>query len=125
VINGVQAAKPISFLRTDGYRIDLWTIGDLWNYPLGEEMEFVPNDYSKDWVEFREVDGLFAAQVVPVTQVPWKEYETSGTIVLENKYIENGDPMISGKMYLTIMDKGKQLYYLDGVSFRTGSWEEP
>jgi hypothetical protein len=57
--------------------------------------------------------------------VPWKEYETSGTIVLENKYIENGDPMISGKMYLTIMDKGKQLYYLDGVSFRTGSWEEP
>jgi hypothetical protein len=113
------------FITPDGYRIYLWTLGDLWNYPLGEEMEFVPNDYTKDWVEFAEVDRLFAAQVPSVDQVPWKEYETSGTIVLENKYIENGDPMISGKMYLTIRDEGKQLYYLDGVSFRTGSWEEP
>jgi hypothetical protein len=39
-----------SFFTPDGYRIYLWTIGDLWNYPLGEEMEFLPNDYTKDWV---------------------------------------------------------------------------
>jgi hypothetical protein len=112
------------FFTPDGYRIDLWTIGDLWNYPLGEEMEFVPNDYTKDWVEFYQMIGpLIANEHISVGDVQWKEYETSGTIVLENKYIENGDRMISGKMYLTIRDEGKQLYYLDGVSFRTGSHE--
>jgi hypothetical protein len=114
------------FFSYNGYRIYLYTSGDFWNYPLGEEMEFQPNDYTIDGVgvEFGELVGpMMADQISTVSDFEWKDYETSGTIVLENKYIENGDRMISGKMYLTIRDQGKQLYYLDGVSFRTGSYE--
>jgi hypothetical protein len=121
--SGFDLSQEHHFYSNNGYRVYLYFQGDPWHYPLGE-ITF-SDASSPDRVEFAEVASFFVVQVAFATDVEWKEYETSGSIVLEDKYIENGDPLISGKMYLTIKDEGRQLYYLDGVSFRVGSFETP
>jgi len=109
------------FFSNNGYRIYINTSGDLWNYPLGE-ITFTENDIINN-VEFKKAIGpIFADQIQNVNQQQWKDYQTSGKIVLLNKTIENNEKVISGKLFLTVKDNNQINYELNGIDFKTGSF---
>lgn len=110
------------FFSNNGYSIGMHLSGDLWNYPVGE-IEFNEDDVL-DRVEFKQLIGpLKASYIKMIRDEEWKAYETSGKIIIEEKYIEENEKVIKGRLQLTIKDNGQLIYSLDDVEFRTGSFE--
>ncbi|WP_338793241.1 hypothetical protein [Bernardetia sp. MNP-M8] len=110
------------FLSNNGFRIYLHLSKDLWLYPLGE-INFDENAQI-DKVEFKEIIGIVVTdQVGLVKETQWKNFETSGAIIIEAKYTEKGKKMIRGKINLLVKDNGQVIYNLNGIDFKTNSFE--
>ncbi|HLS29481.1 MAG TPA: hypothetical protein VK021_01350 [Flavobacteriaceae bacterium] len=119
-INHTQTHK---FFSNNGFAIYLHVAQDLWFYPLGEIT--INENNSTDSVAFKQAIGpIIADQVQNINDQEWKDYETSGKIIIENKYIEKNKKMISGKLNLLIKDNGQEVYSLNGIEFKTLSLEE-
>jgi hypothetical protein len=110
------------FFLNNGFRIYLNLSDDLWFYPLGE-INFDENSQT-DKVEFAKYTGtLVADQIQRINEEDWKNFETSGQLIIEEKYTEKGDKMIRGKINLVVKDNGETLYTLNGIDFKTNSFE--
>jgi len=53
----------------------------------------------------------------------WKNYETSGTLNIQEKYIEKNQKIVKGTLDLTAKENGVIKYNLRGIEFKTGSFE--
>ena len=110
------------FYSNNGYKMYINLSSDLWNFS-SNEIHFGDND-SNDNVDFYAYIGpLLADQLQQVNPSDWKKYTTSGTLFIDNKYIENGDKMISGRINLTVKENGSIIYMLNGVAFRIKSMD--
>lgn len=108
------------FVTNNGYYINILMSGDFWDYDLGE-YNFDDNDV-QDKVEFREaLLPLVVGHSLPVSSQQWKTYQTSGTIIVLNKYTEHNQKVVSGKLNLEIRDNGQLIHTLNGIEFRTYS----
>lgn len=111
-----------SFFSNNGFLVILKTHSDLWFYPIGE-INFNENNLN-DRVEFKEAIGpIIANQFSTINQQQWKEYETSGKIIIEEKYIEKNQKLIRGKINLFVKYNGVEVYNLNDVQFKTISFE--
>lgn len=114
-------AQEHRFFSNNGFAIYLHTAKDLSLYP-SHEIIFNEND-PIDRVDFKEVIGpIIADQLWNVDDLEWKNYETSGKIIIENTYIEKGQNMISGKLNLLVKDHGQVVYTLNDIEFKTLSF---
>ena len=110
------------FFSNNGYKIYVNTISDLWNYELGE-IVFSENANINN-VEFAKAIGpIFADQIQNINQQQWTVYQTSGKIILLSKTIENNEKVITGKLNLKITENNVTIYELNGIDFKTGSFE--
>lgn len=115
--NGIQRHQ---FVTNNGYFINMLLAGDLWDYTLGE-YSFNDDDVL-DKVEFREaIAPLVVSQAPIVGSQEWKTYQTIGKIIIQNKYTEHGQKVVSGKLNLEISDNGVLIRTLNEVEFRTYS----
>ncbi len=111
------------FFSNNGYNIDIYLMGDLWLYPLGEII-FNENDFTNK-VEFNKAVGpIIADQIQLISGQQWKNFETSGKIIIGTKYFEKNQKVISGKLNLLIKDNGNIVYKLNGIEFKTSSFED-
>ncbi|MCH7413541.1 hypothetical protein MM213_08605 [Belliella sp. R4-6] len=105
-----------------GYSITFSLSGDLWDFPI-DEIVF-GEDQELDRIDFRKAIGTKVANQSGPPYQEWKDFETSGKIIIENRYTEIGEKRISGKLNLLVKDKGEVIYKLDGIAFKTYSFEE-
>ena len=89
------------FFSNNGYVVYMHLSGDLWNYPVGE-IEFNEEDLQDKVVFTKAVGAIAADQLQNINSQIWKIYATSGKIIVENKYVEYNQKVISGKLLLTI-----------------------
>lgn len=90
--------------------LHFWHTYFWWNQPL-------------DRVIFKELIGpLKADQIKKTTQTDWKNYKTTGKIIIQEKYKEKGMNMIKGSIDLIAKENGEIKYNLSGIEFRTGSF---
>ena len=110
------------FFSNNGYRVYINTISDLWNYQLGEII-FNENDTINN-VEFAQAIGpFFADQIQNINQQQWKNYQSSGKIILLSKTTENNEKVITGKLNLKITENNLIIYDLNDIDFKTGSFQ--
>lgn len=110
------------FYSNNGFKIYIQTSGDLWLYPIGEL--FFTEDDHLDKVEFKQLIAPNQAnQIRWINEADWENYETSGSINILNKYIEEGKKVIHGTINLLAKKDGELIYDLHGVEFKTGSFE--
>lgn len=108
------------FYLNNGYKIYMKFSSDLWDY-VGTEKFFNSNS-GNDNVEFYKYIGpLLADQMQEIRNSDWKFFQTSGKIIIDNKYIENGDKIISGRINLVVQENGVIIYTLIGIKFKTKS----
>lgn len=111
-----------NFFSNNGFFITLRSQSDLWFYPIGE-INFNENNLY-DRVEFKEAIGpIIASQFQQFNLQQWKEYETSGKIVIEEKYVEKNQKLIRGKINLYVKYNGVEVYNLNNIQFKTISFE--
>jgi len=83
------------FFTNNGFIFEFNLEQDFWEIPLGE----IPfNKYSViNKINLSEQQGgIVASQSPLISQHDWKQYSTSGTIILEDKIIENNEKFIIG-----------------------------
>ncbi|WP_291724944.1 hypothetical protein [Bernardetia sp.] len=117
--NGLQLHR---FFSNNGFRVYLSLSKDLW-LQNSDEITFDENT-SLDRVDFFETIGdLKADHFKHINEQDWKTYKTSGKIIIEEKYVEKGRNMVRGKLNILVKDNGKIIYNLNGIEFRTSSFE--
>lgn len=116
---GVQKHE---FLCNNGYFITILLSGDLWDYNFGE-FSFSENDILNK-VEFKEALAPLMVGEFNAGSQQWKTYQTSGKIIVQNKYVEHNQKVVSGKLNLEIRDNGQLIYTLNGMEFKTYSLPE-
>lgn len=113
---GVQKHE---FFCNNGYFITILLSGDLWDYNFGE-YNFSENDILNK-VEFKEALAPLMFGELNAGSQQWKTYQTSGKIIVENKYTEHNQKVVSGKLNLEIRENGQLIHTLNGIEFRTYS----
>ena len=116
---GVQKHE---FFCNNGYFITILLSGDLWNYDLGE-YNFSENDVLNK-VEFKEALAPLMVGEFNAGSQQWKTYQTSGKFIVQNKYVEHNQKVVSGKLNLEIRDNGQLIHTLNGIEFKTYSLPE-
>lgn len=113
--NGNQTHR---FFSNNGFAVYLYASSNLWDYPLGE-IVFNENDVT-DKVEFKQfIEPIKADQTQNFDLQQWKNFDTSGEIIIEDKYTENDQQVIKGKLNLLIKDNGNEVYILNNIEFIT------
>ncbi len=116
--NGTQTRD---FYTNNGYHLTMQLSQDIWNY-TSDTLIFDENQ-PLDRVIFKELIGpLKADQIKKTTQTDWKNYKTTGKIIIQEKYKEKGMNMIKGSIDLIAKENGEIKYNLSGIEFRTGSF---
>ena len=70
---------------------------------------------------YKYIGPLWADQMQEIRNSDWRLFQTSGKIIIDNKYIENGDKVISGRINLIVQENGVIIYTLNGIKFKTRS----
>jgi hypothetical protein len=109
------------YVSNNGYRVEMLLSDDLWNYDLGE-IPFDEED-ALDRVNLKRLTGLVVANPSSTIPEELKTFETSGIIVIENKYMDRNIKMISGKIFMTAKDNGQLVHTLNGITFTARSFE--
>lgn len=110
------------YFTNNGYILELHTDDDFWNIPLGT-LDFDEKSHTNK-ITFQKQEGhIVANQLSHLDQYDWIDYQTSGQIIIEDKLIENNDKLITGKLNLTYRNEFGILTTLEGINFRTGSFE--
>lgn len=111
-----------NFFLNNGYLITLSLSKDLWNNEL-TEIPFTETDLI-DRADFRKAIGpIMANQNLNIDQQEWENYQTSGKIILLNKSTERFGKVITGKLNLIVKNNNQIVYELNGINFRTGSFQ--
>lgn len=111
-----------NFFLNNGYLITLSLSKDLWNNEL-TEIPFTETDLI-DRADFRKAIGpIIANQNLNIDQQEWENYQTSGKIILLNKSTEKYGKVITGKLNLIVKNNNQIIYELNGIDFKTGSFE--
>lgn len=66
---------------------------------------------------------MVANQLPHLDQYQWIDFPTNGQIIIAEKLIENGNKVITGRLNLNFLNKDGVHGSLQGIKFRTGSFE--
>lgn len=109
------------FFSNNGFEVSFLFENDLWNYSIGTVI-FDENQLLNR-ADFKKAIGpIIADQLQLFDDKIWKKYETSGSIIIQEKYIEKYQKVIKGKLNLIAKENGEVKFKLIGIEFRTGSF---
>lgn len=109
------------YYSNNGYKIKFLIENDFWNLPIGN-YEFGKSSIQNK-VTFEECIGaLQASQSQFYDADDWKNYQTSGSFTVENKFIENGYKKISGKLNINVSYENQTIYTINDADFTAGSF---
>lgn len=108
------------FFTNNGFIVELNLAQDLWQTPLGE-LPFNESSVTNNIHLFEQQGEIIASQTRITSQHEWKQYSTSGTIIIEDKMVENNERVIVGRVNMTASDNGEVIYEIQDLEYRTAS----
>ncbi|MCH8535609.1 MAG: hypothetical protein LAT51_11115 [Flavobacteriaceae bacterium] len=108
------------FITNNGFILQLHVASDLWDLSIGE-YEF-NEDSETNFVSLKEQHGDIIATQTPIeNQHEWLNYLTSGKIILDEKFVENDEKIIAGRVYMDVSLNDEIVYSINGLKFSVGS----
>ena len=109
------------FFTNNGFHLTMKLSQDIWAF-TNDTITFDENQ-SLDRIIFKEnIAPIKADQNKNINPEDWKNYKTSGRIIIKEKYKEKGMNMVRGYIDLIAKENDEIKYDLKGIEFRTGSF---
>lgn len=116
-----DGSQTRDYFTNNGFHLTMKLSQDIWSFST-DTISFDENQIL-DRIVFKEYVGAIKAdQIQNIKQADWKNYETSGKIIIQEKYKEKGMDMVKGSIDVVAKENGEIKYNLKGIEFRTGSF---
>ncbi len=111
------------YFSNNGYRLEINIEQDFWNFPVGTAFEFEETSVQNKVSFYKYIGNLTANQNPTLNLNEWKNYDTRGNFIIEEKIYENGHKKIVGKINMEVLENNETNYTISGLKFSTGSFE--
>lgn len=112
------------YFINNGHRIDINIEQDFWDFPIGTNFDFEETSVQNNVTFYKYIGDLIANQNPTLNPNEWKNYDTRGNFIIEDKIYENGYKKIIGKINMEVLDTDNIIYTISNLKFSTGSFEQ-